>query len=104
MASGVYLLTCKKTGKCYVGSAVDIDRRLKHHRKTSFRPEAFYDDVLELCEPAALRDRENHWMFELETLNPKKGYNRAHSVRTTHVDTEAQLRAKYNKYMARRSS
>lgn len=102
MTCGVYLLTHRETGKTYVGSSVDIEKRLKHHRKYSFPENMFCADVLEECKETHLSSRENHWMFELESLNPKKGYNRAHSVRAPRKELSwAQMKDRFNKNKAK---
>jgi group I intron endonuclease len=72
MASGIYKITNTINGKCYIGSAVDLDRREKDHFKASTNPplrramkkygkDKFTFEVLEEC---TIRE-----MLSLEQLN-----------------------------------
>ena len=102
---GVYVLTCKSTGKCYVGASKDVQARVKSHRKNSFREQAFYEDVLEECSIENLQNRGQHWIDQLETLNPSKGYNRNKAAKNLghRTLTDAQLIQQYNSFMAKRA-
>lgn len=76
--TGIYKLTEIDTGKCYVGQAANIADRWKQHIKrgvgaeTPTRnklypamiaagPENFTFEVIEVCDRAALDDREDYW-------------------------------------------
>jgi group I intron endonuclease len=82
---GIYRITNKLNGKCYIGQSVNIKRRWIEHRlihrnhdaptlKRAFKKygiENFDFKILELCEVDKLYDREIYW---IEKLSPK--YNR----------------------------
>ena len=76
--TGIYKLTEIATGKCYVGQAANISERWKQHIKrgvgaeTPTRnklypamiaagPENFTFEVIEICDRAALDEREDYW-------------------------------------------
>ena len=76
--TGIYKLTEIETGKCYVGQAANIADRWKQHIKrgvgaeTPTRnklypamiaagPQNFTFEVVEICDRAALDDREDYW-------------------------------------------
>ncbi len=90
---GIYRITCKPTGKFYIGSAVNLRRRRnehfgslrnnRHHSITmqnawnKYGPDAFIFEVLEyILLPELLIAREQYW---LDTLKPfgKRGFNLA---------------------------
>lgn len=90
-ASGIYRILNVRTGKCYVGSAVNIKRRWAEHRSylrgdkhhsihfqrawNIHGEEAFVFDVLEYVpDKSMLTEREQHWMDALQTAG-KDGYN-----------------------------
>jgi group I intron endonuclease len=89
MSSGIYAITNTVTGKLYVGSAVDIDRRWQTHRTqlragvhhsqklqrawAKYGPDAFAFTVLEECDPTVLQDREQYWLDTLDST--RHGYN-----------------------------
>ena len=103
---GVYLLTCKKTGKTYVGASTDVEKRVASHRRSSFRKEAFYNDVLEVCDKESLFKREAHWIEQLESNKPHMGYNRMRGSTTKTVPTlsYAQEVSRYQRMMAKRAT
>jgi group I intron endonuclease len=84
----IYVLTCRTTGKSYVGQTIDpLDVRWGEHVGCSSRgqtllyrairkygPDAFERRVIEECNASILDDRERHWIAELKTLKPN-GYN-----------------------------
>ena len=89
MSTGIYIIANKLTGKCYVGSSVDIVRRWKrhdyelrsgkHHSQKLQRSyakcgeSAFYYSVVEFCEKSDLTVREQHWIDRLDAYSA--GYN-----------------------------
>lgn len=89
--SGVYALRNKRSGKCYIGQAVNIGARLGthlRHLRAGTHPSpalraafAKYDEsewlfeVVELCERELLTSRESHWAAITGAL--KIGYNTA---------------------------
>lgn len=87
MPSGVYIIRNTTSGKSYIGSAVDISRRLAKHRWllrtgahpskhlsaswTKYGEDVFETATLEECPPSALLEREQHW---IDTMQPE--YNK----------------------------
>jgi len=95
MKSGIYKITSPK-GKIYIGSAVNLDKRLKQHEykyrqwvkdKTSsacrylysafekYGFENFKIEVLENCEKLQLEEREQYWLDFYKSYNKENGYN-----------------------------
>lgn len=83
--SGIYLWTNKINGKKYVGSAVDLNKRLKNYYNLSYILDRidsmiiykalvahgfdnFTLEILEYCEPSELLKREQYY---LDLLNPE---------------------------------
>lgn len=95
--SGIYACFCTVTGKCYVGSAVNILARIKRHRydltmNDHINPyfqnawnkhgsDKFEWTVLEVCGEDQLLDREQHWINHYRKDDPKRIYNIANPVR-----------------------
>ncbi len=91
LGSGIYKITQVSTGKMYVGSSVDIEKRIKAHfsmlRKGShFNPNIqqafnssqesdFVWDVLENCNIGDMIQRENFWISHFNATD--KGFNLA---------------------------
>src|SRR3990167_6832899 len=81
--SAVYLITCKKTNKNYVGSSVRFDLRVKAHLRAlengthpnkhlqnswnKYGADCFKFDILEEVPKEKLIEREQHW---IDLLNP----------------------------------
>lgn len=84
--SGVYRLNNLKTGKCYIGSSINLDRRFSCYfsltylkRKVYVGKSAIYSsilkhgysnfslDILEYCDPSMSIKREQYYM---DNLNP----------------------------------
>lgn len=90
---GVYSITNTKTGKVYVGSSLSIYGRLLAHRQQlrrgahgneylqrawgKYGERAFRCDILELCKPAKILKKEQHWINSLKTTERAYGYNMA---------------------------
>lgn len=105
MSCGVYKITNKLTGECYVGSSKDIEYRFQQHKQRCYwrkRPnnllykafqeyglENFSFDIIELCDESALYDREDFHM-----LNGPHEYN---VLRAQH-NTEKSRKEWYAKY------
>lgn len=84
MASGIYKITNKINGHCYIGSAIDINKRWighkkllkkdKHHSRhlqnawNKYGSENFIFSVVEYCFPLALIFREQHF---IDTVKPE---------------------------------
>ena len=96
--SGIYQILCKPTGKVYVGSAVWIAKRKRHHREAllagkhhsqylqkawnKYGPDAFEHSVLEYCEKGRLTEREQYYIDILRAADHSFGFNlqpKAHS-------------------------
>lgn len=91
MASGVYCIKNRASGKVYVGESIDIQRRWESHRYdlskdrhyneilqhawNKWGEDAFEWIVLEECDKANLRYREAHWINELVAYSRERGYN-----------------------------
>lgn len=83
--SGIYLITHRATGKRYVGQSVNIRSRWADHRRTEGNahiaravweegPDAFLFEIVELCAPEELDDRETFYIWAFDTLHPT-GFN-----------------------------
>lgn len=89
MASGIYVIANKVTGKCYVGSSVDIARRWKRHLyelrcgnhhssklQNSYLKHgegAFCFSMVELCSKRDFQEFEQRWLDHLNAH--ADGYN-----------------------------
>lgn len=88
----VYALKCNANGKIYVGSTINLERRLKAHlQQLKKRTHAnknlqtdfdtygndFSMSVLDFIETPADSHIEYTWMEKLNTNNPEIGYNYA---------------------------
>jgi len=81
---GVYRIRCCTSGYAYIGSALDIEQRLKHHRRTLqenicvnkvlqfawnvFGEGNFAFEIVETCEKEQLLDRESFHAEQTEFL------------------------------------
>lgn len=88
---GVYAITNKRNGKCYVGSSICVSGRLDAHRRCLRRgaygthhlqrawdrygEEAFRFDVLETCEAGQVLVKEQYWIDNLNSADRRFGYN-----------------------------
>ena len=87
---GIYTITCTANGRVYVGSSIDIARRIRSHVSeldrgvhkngylrnswAKYGESAFHFDVIEHVEnPNNLLEREQWWMDSLDTV--KNGFN-----------------------------
>ena len=90
--SGIYVIRHVESGRAYVGSAVNINRRWYVHRQqlavgrhhsgrlqrawNKYGPQAFVCVVIEGgIEKAVLLQREQHWLDTLQTFRKDRGYN-----------------------------
>ena len=84
MSCGIYKFTNLINGKIYIGQSVDIDRRLKEHKRRDeqridkaikkYGFENFNFEIIELCSPDKLDELENYWIGYYQSLIPN-GYN-----------------------------
>jgi group I intron endonuclease len=85
--SGIYRIVHVQSGKCYIGLAKDLRRRMREHLATiangksrlyrairKYGPEAFRAEVVELCAPDELKRNEVFWVGAYNSLSPR-GYN-----------------------------
>ncbi len=89
--SGVYKWVNLSNGKVYVGSAVNINSRLRVHRSllrrgihknehlqrswNKYGEKSFSFVIIEFCGLESLIDREQHWIDTHKAVNPDFGYN-----------------------------
>ena len=89
--SGIYKWTCTPTGKIYIGSAKDIQKRYREHLYTlrggkhvniylqrswnKYGESAFTFDVIELVLSSFRLEREQYWLDTLRPFDRKKGFN-----------------------------
>lgn len=83
---GIYRITHRESGKVYVGQSRDVRRRWSEHRGDrsalypigraiqKYGPDAFDFEVLEVCEPERLNERELSHIRREGSLSPG-GYN-----------------------------
>lgn len=84
--TGIYKITNKINGKCYIGQSIDIETRLKQHQKKigseenpmyvdfkTYGLENFSFEVLQECDRQYLNDREAYWSEYYNSFN--EGYN-----------------------------
>lgn len=96
--TGIYSITNKFNNKVYIGQSKDIiDRWSKHekallkneHHSVSLQTdfnfyggiEAFKFDVVELCEAASLREKENYYIERYDSI--ENGYNAPRKNKTS---------------------
>lgn len=83
---GIYLIRHRGSGKSYVGQSIHVRRRWDEHRQglgnspalgkalRKYGADAFDFELLEVCEPSRLNEREAHYIATLNTVSPR-GYN-----------------------------
>jgi len=93
MTTGIYKITCKETGRCYIGQSKHIEKRWKFHQRKRFLPQFFDYEILVTCQVADLNELE---ILMIETFDSHaNGFNMTiggTSVKSTH--THAETRAK----------
>lgn len=91
MQSGIYKITCRETGKIYVGGSVNMRSRFcvhksdlkrgKHgnpHMKKMYEKygvENFIFSVIEICEKGKIKEREQFWIDKLQSYKMENGFN-----------------------------
>ena len=89
--SGIYMIKNEENGKCYIGSSVNIRKRIETHRQylvsgrhpnkhlqdawSKYGKMVFSFAVLERCEWTMLMQREQAWIDYYDASNRNKGYN-----------------------------
>ena len=84
---GIYKITHRESGKCYIGQSVDVFKRWKEHSNLAVKKKSaiqnafvlygidkFCFEVLEECSREMLNDREVHWIAYFNSFG-KDGYN-----------------------------
>lgn len=93
MKSGVYSITHRRSGKRYVGSSYDVERRMRDHIKSlqngthynillqrawaKYGPEEFDFAIIERCRLDGLLTREQYWIDQFKATDISFGYNLA---------------------------
>ena len=89
---GIYSITHIESGKLYIGSALNVEKRWSEHRAeltynnhdnqrlqnawNKYGPHAFEFKILEeLPHSTSLLQREQHWMDKFQSYNRDKGFN-----------------------------
>ena len=101
---GIYGIRNRTTGRVYIGSSGDIERRWKQHRSLLQRcahptsrlqaawlahsADIFEFSVLEVCEASELKDREQWWLDTIKPYMPDVGYNEMSSTRADWMNAE----------------
>lgn len=81
---GIYKITNTVTNECYIGSSIDIEKRLKSHQKNSSNTKLkesiklnglgyFTFEIIEECSESILKIRENHYIKLYNSI--EKGFN-----------------------------
>ena len=66
MTCGIYCVTNKLTGDCYIGQSKNIEQRVRQHGVGRYtHPELSYQ-VFQECEPSELNDLEWDWVHRLK--------------------------------------
>lgn len=86
--TGIYKITNKINGKCYIGQSINIKQRWKAHRSRyqvddyplyramrKYGLENFNFEVIEECSQNELNDKEIYWIDFYDSANNEKGYN-----------------------------
>lgn len=91
MTSGIYAIRNIRSGRVYVGSAVNIRRRFNQHRHMLRRgnhhsrrlqgswdkhgEDCFVFEIIEFCDAGVLATREQFWIDELASTSSDRGMN-----------------------------
>lgn len=91
MKTGVYKITCIENNKIYIGSAINIEKRIKTHfnklrLKNHINPhlqnsynlygrDKFTWQIIEECEVDSLKQKEQEWMDKTNCYNRDIGFN-----------------------------
>ena len=87
--SGIYKITNLNNQKCYIGQSIELEKRYRSHRnnlRTDKHPnnhlqraynkgDKFVFEVIELCEPDVLDQKEIAWIELFDSTNRENGYN-----------------------------
>lgn len=95
--TGIYKITNIQTGKIYIGSALDVDRRFYHHKNDlkcrkhrnrylqcawdKYGEESFSFELLDLCDKDERFRLEAEYIIKSKSNDRRFGYNTAYPVR-----------------------
>lgn len=117
MVSGIYKITCRVTGKIYIGQSQSLGARKRQHwdklrlgKHKNKKMQAdwneygaanFSFDILEKCAVSDLNEREIYWINKYDATNPSVGYNKqvggAHKNKGLVEEPRYKNRTKYKK-------
>jgi len=97
---GIYKITNKETGECYVGQSIDIFNRFREHLSDKYEPTDWHTDlqneiekysfeVLTCCDQKELDKKESYYIHKYDSV--EHGYNKTygnHSQFSPHNKTE----------------
>lgn len=103
MSCGVYKITNKLTGECYIGSSKDIEYRFKQHKAPSYHKKQpnsflykamgqykisdFQFDILEECSEDNLKQLEDKYIQELQpSYNKVRAYLTEEEIKEQHLE------------------
>lgn len=91
--SGVYRITLINDNRCYIGSSVDLGKRVRSHYTdlksnihtnsylqrvwNKYGEDSFIFDILELCDRLEVLDKEQYWIDYYESFSTENGFNLA---------------------------
>ena len=97
--SGIYKISNTKTGKIYIGSSVDINRRFREHKSQLIHnrhrnsylqrswnangENSFEFSILEIVESAFLIEKEQYYLDLFKSYNKTVGYNQSPTAGNT---------------------
>ena len=95
---GIYKITNKKTGECYIGQSVDIYGRWKQHGTTKYDendwhqrlqryPELYDFTILVRCEKEDLDAEEAYYIYKYNSVNT--GYNKTKGNHSPFIQKES---------------
>jgi group I intron endonuclease len=122
--SGIYCIENVVTGQKYIGQAVNIDKRIKTHKRTlnngshpnkhlarsygKYGINNFKFYIIEECNEDNLNNKEIYYIAKYKTTNPDKGYNKTfggeggrpteetkQKIRENHVDNKGEKNPMY---------
>ena len=113
MESGIYKITSKLDGRVYIGCSRDINKRIYHHNwllkngsHHSNRLQLLYNkhgidcieyEIIELCNPEKLFEREEYWVNHYDSTNEHNGFNKISGGRHGGA-AEEHYKYNHNKY------
>lgn len=120
--AGIYIITCTRNGKVYIGQSTNVVVRLKDHIRrfkkgnhdnskmqnawNKYGASSFISDVIEWCNKDfdVLNEREIYWINKLDALDNFKGFNissgggNAYSLAGKTEEEKAEVYSKVSKW------